>query len=140
MLQKMAKDPFVHHLLVPPEGLGESTFYEANATRGEIQMLEVFDRLAKKVSKSLGLAHAALGDLVVIDGSLIEASFSMTWADYSRSQNKAKVHIGFDLNRSIPRKVYLTEGKAAATTFCQRFPPNGANRGLRPGVSRPQPI
>ena len=49
MLQKMAKDSFVHHLLVPPEGLGETTFYEANATRGAIQMLEVFDRLAKKV-------------------------------------------------------------------------------------------
>ena len=117
MLQKMAKDSFVHHLLVPPEGLGETTFYEANATRGAIQMLEVFDRLAKKVSKSLGFAHAQLGDLVVIDGSLIEASFSMAWADYSSSQNKAKIHIGFDLNRSIPRKVYLTEGKAAERPF-----------------------
>ena len=121
MLQKMAKDPFVRHLLVPPEGLGESTFYEANADRGAIQMLEVFDRLAKKVSKSLGLAHASLGDLVVIDGSLIEASFSMTWADYSSSQNKAKVHLGFDLNRSIPRKVHLTEGKAAERPFVSGF-------------------
>ncbi len=47
MLQKMAQDPFVSHLIVPPEGLGESTNYSANATRGKVQMLEVFDRLSK---------------------------------------------------------------------------------------------
>ncbi len=117
MLQKMAQDPFVNHLIVPQQGLGESTFYEANATRGEIQMLEVFDRLSKKVSRYLGLAHAELGDLVIIDGSLIEASFSMTWADYSSSQNKAKVHLGLDLNQSIPRQVYLTEGNEAERPF-----------------------
>ena len=117
LLQAIQQDEFARQTLVPSEGLGESTFYEANASRGSIQMLEVFDRLAKKVSKSLGVAHAELGDLVVIDGSLIEASFSMTWADYSSSQNKAKVHLGFDLNRSIPRKVYLTEGKGAERPF-----------------------
>jgi hypothetical protein len=26
-------------------------------------------------------------------------------------QNKAKAHLGFDLNRGIPRKLYLTDGK-----------------------------
>lgn len=117
LLQAIQQDEFARQTLVPSEGLGESTFYEANASRGEIQMLEVFDRLAKKVSKSLGVAHAELGDLWVIDGSLIEASFSMTWADYSSSQNKAKVHLGFDLNRSIPRKIYLTAGKGAERPF-----------------------
>jgi hypothetical protein len=35
----------------------------------------------------------------------IEASFSMTWADYSSSHNKAKVHLGFDLNRGHQEKV-----------------------------------
>ena len=30
---------------------------------------------------------------------------------------KTKVHIGFDLNRSIPRKIYLTDGKAAERPF-----------------------
>ena len=117
MLQKIEHDPFVHHLLVPPEGLGESTFYEANSTRGKIQMLETFDRLSNKVSKSLGLTHIELGDLMVIDGSLIDATFSMTWADYSSSHNKAKVHLGFDLNVGIPRKVYLTDGKGAERPF-----------------------
>ena len=38
-------------------------------------------------------------------------------SNYSSSHNKAKVHLGFDLNRGIPRKVYLTEGKGAERPF-----------------------
>ena len=41
----------------------------------------------------------------------------MIWADYRDSKNKAKVHLGFDLNRGIPRKLYLTEGKGAERPF-----------------------
>lgn len=117
LLQEMQINPFVGQILVPPSGLGESTFYEANATRGATQMLEVFDRLARKVSKCLGLSHTQLGDLVVIDGTLIDTSLSMTWADYSSSENKAKAHIGFDLNRSLPRKLILTTGKGPERPF-----------------------
>ena len=127
LLQAMREDEFVHHTLVPEEGLGESTFYEANATRGAIQMLEIFDRLSKKATKHLSLTHAELGELVAIDGSLIDASLSMTWADYTSFSNKAKVHqtdvagspmpMGLDLNTGIPRKLYLTEGKAAERPF-----------------------
>ena len=80
-------------------------------------MLEVFDRLSKKVSKCLGLAHAQLGNLVAIDGSLIDATLSMTWADYRESSNKAKVHLGFDLNRSIPVKLHLTDGNGSERPF-----------------------
>lgn len=113
----MQNDESVKYLINCPEGFGESTFYEANSSRGMTQMLEVFDRLSRKVSKCLGIAHAKLGDLVAIDGSLIDASLSMTWADYTNSSNKAKVHLGFDLNRSIPCKLYLTEGKEAERPF-----------------------
>ncbi len=76
LLEEMLdEDSFAYHTLVPEQGLGESTFYEANATRGATQMLELFDRLAKKATKYLGLTLAHLGDLVAIDGSLIDATF-----------------------------------------------------------------
>jgi hypothetical protein len=117
LLQAMQEDAFVRHTLVPEDGLGESTFYEANAHRGMVQMLQVLDRLSKKVSKRLRIAHLELGELVAIDGSLLEASLSMKWADYSDTQHKAKVHVGFDLNRGIPRKLYLTDGKGAERPF-----------------------
>ena len=45
----------------------------------------------------------------------------MVWADYRKKSNKAKVHIGFDLNRSIPRKVYLTTGKGAERPFVNQI-------------------
>lgn len=120
LLEEMQdKDSFAYHNLVPEAGLGESTFYEANSNRGLTQMLEVFGRLARKVSKHLGVAHAQLGDLVAVDGSLIDATLSMIWADYRDTKNKAKVHLGFDLNRGIPipRKLYLTEGKGGERPF-----------------------
>lgn len=41
-------DGFVNQLLIPESGLGESTFYEANANRGSVQMVELIDRLSKK--------------------------------------------------------------------------------------------
>ncbi len=118
LLEEMQdEDGFAHHTLVPETGLGESTFYEANASRGLTQMLEIFGRLVKKASKRLGVAHAQLGDLVAIDGSLIDATLSMIWADYRDTKNKAKAHLGFDLNGGIPRKLYLTEGKGAERPF-----------------------
>lgn len=111
LLQAMNRDPFLQCELVPKEGLGNSTFYEANNTRGVIQTIEVFNRLAKKVSRQLRIAYAELGELVAVDGSLIDATLSMAWADYSSTKNKAKVHVGFDLNYGIPQKLILTDGK-----------------------------
>jgi len=42
---------------------------------------------------------------------LIDATLCMVWADYSSTKNKAKAHVGFDLNHGIPRKLILTDGK-----------------------------
>lgn len=110
-------DGFVNRLLVPPSGLGESTFYEANASRGSTQMIELVDRLSKQASKCVGLSYAELGHLVAIDGSLVRACLSMTWADYLGDVRKAKVHLGLDLSGSIPRKMILTEGRGAERPF-----------------------
>lgn len=117
LLQGAEMDTFVNRLLVPCGGLGQSTFYEANATRGSVQMIELFHRLFKKAAKQAPIDFGALGRLVAIDGSLIEASLSMRWADYRSGCKKAKMHLGFDLNRSIPRKMVLTEGKGAERAF-----------------------
>lgn len=121
LLQAAACDPFVQHLIVPEAGLGESTFYDANATRGSRQLLELVDRLSKKVAKRLKVAHPECGALVAIDGSLLGASLSMTWADYTTAQRKAKMHLGFDLNRGLPRTLALTDGNGAERPFVSTF-------------------
>lgn len=117
LLQATKSDPLARQLIVPEAGLGESTFYEANQTRGLVQMIELLNRLAKKVSKRLKMAFPDLGRLKAIDGSLIEATLSMDWADYTATVHKAKAHLGFDLNRGIPRTMQLTDGKAGERPF-----------------------
>ena len=76
-------------------------------------MFEVFERLNHKAAKALGLKYDKFGALCALDGSLVNATLSMKWADYTSTTNKAKVHLCFDLNRGIPRKITLTEGKGA---------------------------
>lgn len=117
LLTAAGSDAFVNLLLVPKTGLGESTFYEANATRGSLQMQQLLDRLYKKASGCVSIPYVELGELMVIDGSLIDACLSMAWADYRYGARKAKMHLGFDLNRGIPRKMVLTDGKRAERPF-----------------------
>jgi len=117
LLQAAQQDPLARALMVPEEGLGQSTFYEANQSRGAVQMLELLDRLSKKVAKRLKITFPELGRLKAIDGSLVAATLSMIWADYTSKANKVKVHMGFDLNRGIPSKVMMTAGKAAERPF-----------------------
>jgi len=82
-----------------------------------VQLLEVFQSLYIKAGTHLPKEHAELGDLTLIDGSLIDAVLSMYWADYRDGSKKAKVHVGFDLNCSIPKKIYLTDGKGDERPF-----------------------
>ena len=117
LLQAVDNDPLARALMVPESGLGESTFYEANADRGSLQMFDLLDRLTQQVSKRLKITYPEFGKLVAIDGSLIEACLSMRWAEYSSTQRKAKAHLGFDLNYGIPRCLKMTDGKGAERPF-----------------------
>jgi len=98
---------------LPQDGVPKSTFFEAIHSRGLCQMFEVFERLSRKAAKALGMNYEKFGDLCALDGSLVDATLSMEWADYTETTNKAKVHLSFDLNCGIPRKIILTEGKGA---------------------------
>lgn len=121
LLQATKDDPLARQLIVPEDGLGQSTFYEANQSRGALQMIELFDRLSKKVAKRLKTAFPELGQLKAIDGSLIAASLSMDWAEYTTTTNKAKVHMGFDLNLGLPSRVKLTNGKTGERPFVSQL-------------------
>jgi hypothetical protein len=98
---------------LPQNGVPKSTFFEAIGSRGLPQMFEVFERLSCKAAKALGTKYYRLGSLCAIDSSLVDATLSMEWADYTAKTNKAKVHLCFDINFGIPRKIILTEGKGA---------------------------
>jgi len=121
LLQVLEEDDFARAVVAPSEGIKKSSFSEATNERGLRQFMHVFENLQAQASRVLPNHHADLGNLVGIDGSLIDATLSMYWADYRKGAKKAKVHVGFDLNRSIPRKVFLTDGNRAERPFVSQI-------------------
>src|SRR4030042_6231326 len=121
LLQILEEDTLARQLVGTPAGIAKSTFFEAINTRGLEQLSYLFGELYKSAAKVLPNDHVHLGQLVGIDGSLINATLSMYWADYRKNDRKAKVHLGFDLNQSIPRKIYLSEGNAGERPFAMQI-------------------
>ena len=117
LLQVLEEDDFAKSAIAPENGIKKSSFSEATNSRGLEQFMYVYQNLQAQASSILPKQHPELGDLVGIDGSLIDATLSMHWADYRKKSKKAKVHVGFDLNRAIPRKLYLTDGNGAERPF-----------------------
>jgi len=121
LLQILEEDTLARQIVGTPTGIAKSTFFEAINTRGLEQLSYLFGELYKSAAKVLPKDHVNLGQLVGIDGSLIDATLSMYWADYRKNDRKAKTHLGFDLNQSIPQKIYLSEGKAGERAFAMQI-------------------
>jgi len=117
LIQVLKEDDFARNFVAPAAGIEKSSFSEANNDRGLEQFLYVFKELYRQANKTLPDEYAELGELVAIDGSLIDAVLSMCWADYRNGSKKAKAHLGFDINRSVPRKIFLTDGKGDERPF-----------------------
>lgn len=117
LLQVLEEDDFARTVIAPEQGIKKSSFSEAINTRGLEQLTYIYQNLQVDAVGKLPKEYENLGDLIAIDGSLIDACLSMRWADYRKGSKKAKVHLGFDLNRCIPRKVFFTDGKAAERPF-----------------------
>lgn len=117
LLQDLEEDDFAREVIAPEEGIKKSSFSEAINSRGLEQLIHIYQNLQSKAINVLPKEYDELGDLIGIDGSLIDACLSMHWADYRKGSKKAKVHLGFDLNRSIPRKIFLSDGKGAERAF-----------------------
>ncbi len=121
LLQVLEEDDFARDVIAPKDGIKKSSFSEATNSRGLEQFLYVFQNLQKQAIGILPNNYPELGELVGIDGSLIDSVLSMHWADYRKGAKKAKVHVGLDLNRSIPRKVFLTDGNGAERPFVSQI-------------------
>lgn len=121
LIQNLKEDDFAREHIAPKKGISKTSFFEAMNDRGLEQFLYVFNELQQQASALLPQKFPELGQLVAIDGSLIDAVLSMTWADYRGGAKKAKTHVGFDINRGIPRKIFLTAGKGGERPFVSRI-------------------
>lgn len=104
LIQTLQEDDFARNNIAPEDGISRSSFSEAINERGLEQFVYVFAQLQKKASSILPKKYSELGDLVSIDGSLIDSVLSMTWADYRKGAKKAKIHLGFNVNQVYSTK------------------------------------
>ncbi len=103
LIQTLQEDDFARNNIAPEGGISRSSFSEAINERGLEQFLHVFQELQKQACALLPKKHSKFGDLVSIDGSLIDSVLSMAWADYRKGSKKARLHLGFNVNQGIPR-------------------------------------
>jgi hypothetical protein len=94
MIQVLEQDDFASKNIAPENGISRSSFSEAINSRGLEQLRFIFETLSRNASDILPNPYRQFGDLVAIDGSLINATLSMTWADYCKGSKKAKIHLG----------------------------------------------
>lgn len=121
LVQDLGENIFAKENIAPDGGISRSSFGEAVNHRGLEQLQFVFEDLYKQAVDCLPKEHAELGELISIDGSLINAVLSMHWADYRKGSKKAKVHCGFDINYGIPNKIFLTEGNGGERLFVSKI-------------------
>lgn len=121
LLQVLKEDNFARQHIAPKDGIEKSSFFEAINSRGLEQLQFVYYNLCREASIVLPDRYAHLGNLIAIDGSLIDAVLSMAWADYRKHSKKAKLHLGFDINRGIPSKLYLTDGNGGERPFVSQI-------------------
>lgn len=121
LIQALQEDDYARKFVAPAGGIKRSTFFDTVNERGVEQLLFVFTELQKQAAGVLPSGYSELGDLVAIDGTLIDSVLSMHWAEYRTNSKKAKLHLGLDLNRSIPRKLFLTEGNGAERPFVSKI-------------------
>ena len=80
MLQALEQNDFAKEFVAPAKGIQKSAFFEAINNRGLEQLGEIFNHLVKKASGVIPAKYAHLGNLVSVDGSLIDSVLSTTIA------------------------------------------------------------
>jgi len=121
LIQVLKEDDFARKNIAPKNGIEKSSFFEAINNRGLEQLQFVYANLCSEASGILPNQYARFGELIAIDGSLIDAVLSMDWADYRNNSRKAKIHLGFNINKGIPSKIFFTDGKGAERPFVSQI-------------------
>lgn len=121
LIQVLKEDDFARNHIAPKDGIEKSSFFEAINNRGLEQLQFVYNNLYSEASRILPNRYADFGELIATDGSLINAVLSMAWADYRKNSKKARIHLGFNINKGIPSKIYFTSGNGAERPYVSQI-------------------
>jgi hypothetical protein len=99
----------------------KSMYSEAFARYRATTLRSLFHRLLEQLN-FLGIPELQLlGRLVCVDGSIIPAIKTMSWATYKKSANALKIHLAFDLNRMIPVQIISTDANTSERKILAQF-------------------
>lgn len=77
MIQALQEDDYARKFLAPAGGIKHLTFFDTVNERGVEQLLSVFTEWQKQAAGTLPSEDKELGNLVAIDGPLIDSVLSM---------------------------------------------------------------
>jgi hypothetical protein len=124
LIQELNEDDFAGMFVTPEGGISRSSFSEAVNHRGLEQLQHVFRQLSIQAESVLPKEYNEFGDLMLPDGSLINAVLSMHRADYRKGSEKAEAHFCSDLNYGIPSEISLTATEQNVRLRKNSFPPD----------------
>ena len=81
----------------------------------------LFHRLLEQLNFLVIPELQLLGRLVCVDGSIIPAVKTMSWATYKKSTNALKIHLAFELNRMIPVQIISTDANTSERKILAQF-------------------
>ncbi len=77
LMQNLQEDDFAKECVAPDGGISRSSFYKIINYRGLEQLEYIFQALCKQAKNALPSNYSDIGELIAIDGSLIDAVLSM---------------------------------------------------------------
>ena len=99
----------------------KSMYSEAFVRYRAATFRSLFHCLLERLS-FLGISELQLlGRLVCVDGSIIPAIKTMSWATYKKSANALKLHVAFELNRMIPVQIISTDANTSERKILAQF-------------------
>ena len=91
-LQVLEENAFARKHVAPKKGMKKSTFFELNSSRGLEQMSYMFKELQVEASETILPQYEYLGDLIAVDGSLLDAVLHVLGRllqDFQKSQSSS---------------------------------------------------
>jgi hypothetical protein len=121
LIQELNGDDFAEMFISPEGGISRSSFSETINHRGSEQLQHVFRQLSIQAESVLPEEYDQFGDLMLPDGSPVDAVLSMHRADYRKGSEKAEAHFCSDLNYGVPSEISLTDGNGAERPFVEKY-------------------
>jgi len=102
LIQHLKEDDFAKECIAPDGGISRSSFYKIINHRGLEQLEYVFQALCRQAKRALPSNYSDLGELISIDGSLIDAVLTMYWQITEKVQKKQKaILVLMSITRSL---------------------------------------